>query len=179
MAIAKWISLFALLPALAYAVEPVTPPIAVGSEFAATDTLACGDESNADAKDCLAKLSWAPCKFTVQLEAAQPDHGDYLVRFPSPRPIGDSTNDLVSMEWYPARDAKGAIREARAVVLVHESGRSMTVGRLIARSLNWQGLRTSLVQLPGYGARRAAGSPPSLEQILPMMEQGIADVRRA
>jgi dienelactone hydrolase len=179
MAIAKWISLLALLPALAYAVEPVTPPIAVGSEFAATDTLACGDESNADAKDCLTKLSWAPTKFTVQLQAAQPDHGDYLVRFPSPRPIGDSTNDLVSMEWYPARDAKGAIREARAVVVVHESGRSMTVGRLIARSLNWQGLHTFMVQLPGYGARRSAGSPPSLERILPMMEQGIADVRRA
>jgi dienelactone hydrolase len=83
------------------------------------------------------------------------------------------------MEWFPARDKKGAIRQARAVVVVHESGRSMTVGRLIARSLNWQGLHTFLVQLPGYGPRRAAGSPPSLERVIPMMQQGIADVRRA
>src|SRR4051812_3218315 len=106
MVVLRWISLLALLPALAYAVEPATPPLAIGSEFAATDTLACGDESNAEAKDCLVKLSWPPTKFTVRLEAAQPDHGNYLVRFPSPRPIGDSTNDLVSMEWYPARDTK-------------------------------------------------------------------------
>jgi dienelactone hydrolase len=179
MAILRWVSLLALLPALTSAAEPATPAIAVGSEFSATDTLACCDESGADAKDCLAKLSWVPAKFTVQLEAAQPGHGDYLVRFPSPRPIGDSANDLVSMEWFAAHDAKGAIRQARAIVVVHESGRSMTVGRLIARSLNWQGLHTFLVHLPGYGARRSAAISPSLERILPMMQQGIADVRRA
>jgi hypothetical protein len=179
MAILKWISLLAFLPALTYAADAVTPAITVGSEFPASDTLACCNESGADAKDCLANLSWAPAKFTVRLEASQPGHGDYLVRFPSPRPIGDSTNDLVSMEWFAARDAKGAIRQARAIVVVHESARSMTVGRLIARSLNWQGLHTFLVHLPGYGARRAAGSRPTFDRILPMMQQGIADVRRA
>lgn len=179
MSVLRWITLLALLPAIGYAAESATPPIAVGSKFQAIDTLACGNESSEDAKDCLTKLSWRPGKFTVEIEATQPGHGDYLVRFASPRPIGDSTNDLVSMEWFPARDAKGAIRQARAVVVVHESARSMPVGRLIARSLNWQGLHTFLVHLPGYGARRAAGSPPSYERIIPMMQQGIADVRRA
>src|SRR3954462_5584957 len=144
MYVFRWISLLALLPAVGYATESAAPMIAVGSKFPATDTLACGNESSEDAKDCLAKLSWAPAKFTVEIEATQPGHGEYLVRFPSPRPIGDSTNDLVSMEWFPARDAKGAIRLARSVVVVHESARSMPVGRLIARSLNWQGLHTFL-----------------------------------
>ncbi len=175
----RWIILLALLPAITCGSESATSAIAIGSKFPATDTLACGDEPNADAKACLAKLTWAPAQFTVQLQAAQPDRGDFLVRFPSPRPIGDSTNDLVSMEWFAVRDAKGAIRQARPVVVVHESARSMPVGRLIARSLNWQGLHTFLVHLPGYGARRAAEGRPSYEQILPMMQQGIADVRRA
>ena len=42
-------------------------------------------------------------KFTVHLEAAEPGFGDYLVRFPSARPVGNRANDLVSMEWYAAR----------------------------------------------------------------------------
>jgi dienelactone hydrolase len=179
MVVIKWILPLALLPAITYAGEPAAPAIAVGSKFPAADTLACGDETKEDAKECLAKLSWVPARFTVQLEAAKTDRGDYLVRFPSPRPIGDSTNDLVSMEWFAARNAKGAIRQARAIVIVHESARSMSVGRLMARSLNWQGLHTFLVHLPGYGSRRAAGNPPTFERILPMMQQGIADVRRA
>src|SRR4051812_31180650 len=142
IAVPRWILLLSILPAITHAAEPATPAIAVGSKFSALDTLACGEESSTDAKDCLTELSWAPAKFTVELEAAQPGHGDYLVRFPSPRPIGEATNDLVSMEWFPALDKSGAIRKARAVVVVHESARSMTVGRLIARSLNWQGLHT-------------------------------------
>jgi dienelactone hydrolase len=173
----------ALLPAITQAADSstpaVTPAIAVGSEFQATDTLACGEEPNEDAKDCLAKLSWAPENFIVRLEASTSGHGNYLVRFPSPRPIGDSTNDMVSMEWFPVLDKNGAICTARGVVVVHESARSMTVGRLIARSLNGQGLHTFLIQLPGYGARREAGSRSSYEKVLPMMQQGIADVRRA
>jgi dienelactone hydrolase len=83
------------------------------------------------------------------------------------------------MEWYAARDSKGEIRPARAVVVVHESAHSMPVGRLIARSLSWQGLHAFLVHLPGYGCRRAAHNPSSFDQLLPMMKQGIADVRRA
>jgi dienelactone hydrolase len=83
------------------------------------------------------------------------------------------------MEWYAARDANQVIRTARAVVVVHESAHSMPVGRLIARSLSWQGLHAFLVHLPGYGNRRPEHKPASFVQILPMMKQGIADVRRA
>jgi dienelactone hydrolase len=149
-----------------------------GDQFAAKDTLACGDEAGEDARACLAGLSWPPGEFAVQLEAAEPARGDWLVRFPSARPIGNSTNDLVSMEWYAARDDQGKIRRARAIVVVHESGRRMPVGRLIARGLSGQGLHAFLIHLPGYGARRVEGET-KVNLALPALQQGIADVRRA
>jgi dienelactone hydrolase len=157
--------------AAAIALEP-------GEKFAAKDTLACGDEAGADARQCLANLSWKPAEFAVHLEAAEPGHGDWLVRFPSARPIGNATNDLVSMEWYAARDEQGKIPRARAIVVVHESGRRMPVGRLIARGLSGQGLHAFLIHLPGYGARRVEGQS-DLKLVLPALKQGIADVRRA
>lgn len=177
MTVIRWIFLLSLTPVITFGVDLFA--IDVGSKFSATDTLACGDETKEDAKECLANLSWVPTRFNVCLEAAESGRGDYLVRFPSPRPIGDSKNDLVSMEWFAARDTKGAIRKARAIVVVHESAHSMTVGRLIARNLNSQGLHTFLVHLPGYGARRTIGKPSPPDKILPMMVQGIVDVRRA
>lgn len=173
-----WIVVFWLAPVLALTDESAPAALRVGSEFAAADTLTCGDESNQDAKECLANLSWKPAKFTVHLEAAEPGHGDFLVRFPSARPIGNAANDLVSMEWYAARGADRVIRRARAIVVVHESGSRMTVGRLIARNLSGQGLHAFLVQLPGYGARRVAEFSTA-EHLIPSMQQGIADVRRA
>ena len=174
-----WVVVLCLTSALAFADESVPPVLCVGSKFVATDTLSCGDESNPDAKECLANLSWKPATFTVQLEDAGLGCGDYLVRFPSPRPIGNAKNDLVSMEWFAAHDSKGAICKAKPIVVVHESARSMTVGRLIARSLGQQGFHAFLIHLPGYGARKEGGKPSSYNQILPMMKQGISDARRA
>ena len=165
--------------AIAFADESGTPTLCVGNKFVAMDTLSCDDESNPDAKECLANLSWKPAKFTVQLEDAGAGCGDYLVRFPSPRPIGNAKNDLVSMEWFAAHDSKGAICKAKPIVVVHESARSMTVGRLIARSLGQQGFHAFLIHLPGYGARKEGARPSSYSQILPMMKQGISDARRA
>lgn len=167
-----------LLPALASAKEVANTPLAVGSKFEASDTLACGEESSADAKNCLANLSWKPGKFTVRLEAAEPGCGDFLVRFPSARPIGNETNDLVAMEWFAAHDGDNKIRAARAMVVIHESGSRMTVGRVIARGLSGQGLHAFLVNLPGYGPRRVPEVSKS-ENILAAMQQGIADARRA
>jgi cephalosporin-C deacetylase-like acetyl esterase len=53
----------------------------------------------------------------------------------------------------------------------------MTVGRMLARGFGGQGMHAFLVQLPGYGARRAGET--KLDRALPSMLQGIADVRRA
>src|SRR5688572_11997427 len=120
----KWIFMFWLLPAVALAEDVASTALEVGSEFAAIDTLKCDDETNDDAKACLANLSWPNAKFTVHLQAAQPGSGDYLVRFPSARPMGNERIDLVSMEWFAAHDASKAICRAPAIVVVHESGRS-------------------------------------------------------
>ncbi len=174
----KWMFMFWLLPAVALAEDIATTALEVGSEFVATDTLNCTGETNDDAKACLANLSWANAKFTVHLEAAQPGSGDYLVRFPSARPMGNERIDLVSMEWFAARDASKAICRAPAIVVVHESGRSMTVGRMIARSLGAQGLHAFLINLPGYGPRRVEDLK-TLVRVVPARQQGIAVVRRA
>src|SRR5690348_9933446 len=72
----------------AHAGEQSASPIHVGDKFDAIDTFSCGDESSAEAKEYLATLSWKPSKFTVQIEAADSNDADYLVRFPSARPIG-------------------------------------------------------------------------------------------
>ena len=174
----KRLLVICLAPAIAFGDDTLAPRIELGSKFAAADTLACGDESSDDAKDCLSKLSWPSANFIVQLDAAEPGCGDYLVRFPSPRPIGNKTNDLVSMEWFAAHDADRAITNAAAIVVVHESGSRMTIGRLIARGLHAQGLHAFLLHLPGYGARRSeAGS--GISRTLPSLQQAIADVRRA
>ncbi|MEX0642807.1 MAG: hypothetical protein WD468_08915, partial [Pirellulales bacterium] len=141
MASIRWFLLLWLCPTLAAGKE-APPAIELGRNFAATDTLACGADAQDDANQCLADLSWTPREFTVHLEAAEPGRGDWLVRFPSAKPIGNKTVDLVSMEWYAARDKAGAICQAPAVVVVHESGNRMLVGRLIAQSLNLQGLHT-------------------------------------
>jgi dienelactone hydrolase len=167
-----------LCPTVAKGEETASPMLEKGSTFGAADTLDCGTEANSDAKECLEKLSWPPTRFTVRLESAQPGYGEWLVRFPSARPIGNSTNDLVAMEWYAAKDDRGIIRQAPAIVVVHESGRRMTVGRLIAQSLSLQGLHAFLLHLPGYGARRVEGIVDT-RLALPALQQAISDVRRA
>lgn len=171
------IGLLWLLCASAYA-EKVLQPLQVGSKFAATDTLSCGSESNSDAQQCLESLSWIPSDFTVHCEAAEPGCGEWLVRFPSARPSGNATNDLAAMEWFTARDKGKSIINAPAIVVVHESGNNMIVGRIIARGLSAQGLHAFLLHLPGYGERRTAEAN-DIKQMLPSMKQAIADVRRA
>src|SRR6187551_1093045 len=103
---AKWTVVLWLAPLLAFADEPPSTSIRVGSKFEAADTLSCGDEQSADAKECLANLSWKSERFSVRLDAADDGCGDFLIRFPSARPIGNEANDLVAMEWYAARDSK-------------------------------------------------------------------------
>ncbi len=160
-------------------VSTATPSVpTVGTTFDAGDTLALDGDSTTDGQACLAGLRWVPGKFDVQCETAQEGFGDLLLRFPSAISTGDPINDNVAMEWYVARDAEKRPIRARSVVVVHESGRGMTVGRIFARGLAAQGLHTLMVQLPGYGARRSelTGKP---EMILSSMKQAVADVRRA
>lgn len=149
-----------------------------GATFHGTDSLACDTDSTADAQECLTGLRWKPSSFAVRCEAAQQDRGDLLIRFDSPISTENVVNDKVSMEWYVARNKMRQPMTARAVVIVHESGRGMTVGRIFAKGLNAQGLHTFLIHLPGYGNRRTEAAD-KVEHILTGMKQGIADVRRA
>jgi dienelactone hydrolase len=149
----------------------------VGSKFEAKDTLNCAPESNEDSAACIAGLRWDRSPFLVELRAAQPGCGDYLVRFPSPRPIGNVANDLVAMEWFAARDGDD-IRMARPIIVVHESARNMTVGRLIARGISGMGLHSFLIHLPGYGERKDQ-APLTADRIVPSLKEAVADVRRA
>lgn len=149
-----------------------------GATFPAIDTLQCDVDSSEDSQECLAGLRWTPSKFEVRCEAAETDRGDLLIRFDSPINTENPDNDNVSMEWYVARDEMRRPTSARAVVIVHESGRGMTVGRIFARGLNAQGLHTFLIHLPGYGNRQSR-TTRGTEFILSGMKQAIADVRRA
>ena len=149
-----------------------------GSSFAARDTLDCGTEPIADASACLDGLRWTCEPFTVRCQPAASGFGDWLVRFPTPFPSGDATNDLVAMEWYIARDEKGEPMRAPAVVIIHESGRDMVAGRIFARGLRYHGFHTFLIHLPGYGARTSAFTG-DVKRMLPGLRQAIADVRRA
>ena len=114
----------------------------------------------------------------MQCELPQQPYGDVLVRFPSPVDTGDAVNDRVAMEWYVARDGQRAAK-ARAIVVVHESGRAMPVGRLIARGMRLQGLHAFLVQLPHYGVRRKEGEDTKPADLVATTRQAVADVRRA
>ena len=147
--------------------------------FSARDSLAVGEEPDADARACLAALAWTPQAFTVRLEDSLTKRGDALVRFPSPFDSGDAINDRVAMEWYQPRDDQGQPLRARAVVVVHESGSGMNVGRLFARGLQRQGLHAFLIHLPFYGERRVGKRRPSAANLVTVIRQAVADVRRA
>jgi dienelactone hydrolase len=149
----------------------------VGDKFKAADSLDCPPDSNIDAAACIAGLTWTPKPFTVEVQPSQPGGGDFLVRFPSPRPIGSPINDRVAMEWFATRDGE-ELRTAPSIVVVHESARNMTIGRLIARGLSGQGLHAFLIHLPNYGARHEA-TPLTADRVSPSLKQAIADVRRA
>ena len=154
-------------------------PVHADIQFTANDTLNPQEELKPDAKRCLDGLTWEPTNFSVRIEAAQENCGDWLVRFPSAKPSGNQTNDNVAMEWYQARDDDRHPINAPAAVIVHESGSGMTVGRIVAKSLRSKGIHTFMIQLPYYGVRRGPDGRPSGSNLVDALRQGIADVRRA
>lgn len=147
--------------------------------FDARDTLAPQADDSVDAKACIDHLTWKPGDFKVTLEPATDSEMDGFVRFPSPKPNGVAQNDLVALEWYAAKDDQGRMIDAPAVVVVHESGSGMEVGRLFAKAFHARNLHAFMIQLPFYGLRRPAGFRPDGRHVESTMIQGIADVRRA
>lgn len=181
---AAWVLMlasFLLSARVALAADPVeTPklPVDVGTEFKAKDSLNIGEETSADAKNCLDGLTWPLSDFNVRCDVSN-GHGDMLVRFPSPIVSGDVLNDLVAMEWHVARDKDKQPIKAPAVVVVHESGSNMAVGRVFAQGLQMRGFHTFMIQLPFYGERRQGRKRPENADLFTAIRQAVADVRRA
>lgn len=147
--------------------------------FAAKDTLLCDRDENEDTRRCIDGLAWAPAPFEVRCEDALPHFGDALVSFPSPIASGDPTNDRVTIEWYLARNKENEPIEAPAVVVVHESGSRMPIGRVFARGFQSADVHAFLIHLPYYGSRRTGKERPSADAAFKAMRQAVADVRRA
>ena len=164
---------------IAFAEDGTAQSLFAEQTISTKDSLNCGIDANGDAQACLAGLSWTAGPFDVRIEPAKPDRGDALIRFPSPVETGNQQNDLVSMEWYSARDDADRPTAAPAVVVVHESGRGMTVGRLFAQGFQQRGLHAFLLHLPHYGERRGEGQPRETDNIIASIRQAVADVRRA
>ncbi|MBN1854602.1 MAG: prolyl oligopeptidase family serine peptidase [Pirellulales bacterium] len=175
---AKWGIIMCLGCVVAYPARAGEFPIVAGSTYTAQDTLSCGEEPSEDAQQCLAALRWVPSQFTVRCDKPEEGCGNFLVRYPSPIDTRDPANDLVAMEWYVARDTEKNILRAPAIVIVHESGRNMTVGRMIARGLAGLKMHTFLIQLPGYGVRKTDAAR-DVANTFEILKQGVADVRRA
>jgi hypothetical protein len=173
------LDLMQLLGKLPANTSATTADVSIGNVIRAVDTLAVDVDSNADAQACLTGLRWTPTEFDVHIEAAMPDHGDAMIRFASPRPSGNAQNDLVAVEWYQARnDKSSSVTEKPAVVVIHESGKGMHVGRLIASQLRNCGIHAFMVQLPYYGVRRPPEGKAKGSDLINAIQQAVADVRR-
>ncbi len=145
----------------------------------AHDTLGATTDSKPDAQDCLDGLAWRPTPFSVSWEPDPDAANRRIVSFPSPVPSGDATNDRVTMVWYPAFPSQVQHDRAPAVLVVHESGRAMPVGRLFARAFQAEGMHAFLIHLPYYGLRRGGEERPEPDNLVTVIRQAIADVRRA
>jgi len=155
--------------------------LVVGHSFQAHDSLAIAieSESSEDARDCLDGLQWPATDFSVDCEPAKAWRYESLVRFPSAIDTGDVVNDRVALEWHMARSPTGDIVTAPAVLVIHESGSKMPVGKTLAMLLSKHGLHSFMIHLPGYGERRSAARPKGAASLIRMTRQSIIDVRRA
>ena len=155
------------------------PEFPIGGSFESRDTLAKPRDSKADAVECLRNLQWLNAEFTVRISNAEETDADAIVRFPSSRPGPHETANDVVLEWFAAKDESGTPITAPGVVVVHESGRAMTVGRLIARRLRLRRVHTFMIQLPYYGLRKPKGVSIDKLSFADVMKQGIGDIRRS
>ena len=147
--------------------------------YEARDTLARLTDPESDAQACLDGLTWSPGPFSVTCQVDQPSMRRAIVSFPSPVPSGDATNDRVTMEWHQPFLEGAEQSETPAVLVVHESGRAMPVGRMFARAFQAEGLHAFLIHLPYYGLRRGENDRPEPDNLVTVIRQAIADVRRA
>ena len=133
------------------------------------------NDNDERAKKSLGELLWKPQPFDVSIENIDEET---FVRFPSAIETGNEKNDQVALQWYKATGSKAKESASLpAVIVVHESGRGMTVGKLIAKGIANQGIHAFMIHLPHYGVRRSPQTDG--EDVARALKQSIADVRRA
>ncbi len=175
----SWISSIGLLVSIA-AVDVAAGAEANGTQtYDGQDSLTVLSDDSSDAQECLDGLSWKFGRFSVTSSAVEKQAFQRYVSFPSPVPSGNAVNDTVWMQWHMARDAEGRPIHAPAIVVVHESGSRMTVGRMFAHSLRTKGIHTFMIQLPNYGKRREGNRKLDGANLVTTIRQAVADVRRA
>jgi dienelactone hydrolase len=144
----------------------------------ARDTIAPAAAVSDAERQALEKLAWKPGEFAVSLVPVKDVDHQAVIRFPSALETGDATNDKVALWWY--RAANVADGEKRpALVVVHESGSAMPVGKMFAKGFAARGVHAFLIHLPYYGLRREKRRELDEKRVLIAIRQGIADVRRA
>jgi dienelactone hydrolase len=146
--------------------------------FPARDTLSPAAAQTDDERKALAGLTWKPGEFAVTMSGVEGQDYQALLRFPSPLETGDAVNDRVAMLWYRPADVKDG-EQRPAVVVVHESGSSMPVGKMFAKAFAARGVHAFMIQLPYYGLRKENRKDLTEQRILIAVRQAIADVRRA
>ncbi len=133
------------------------------------------------------RVAWAPQPFSVTVGEPGALPGNTTpVAFPSPRPSGQRFRDVVAVEWFPAQPppdaaiADGAHDTTRpAVVLVHTLHPAMPLARALAGTVARGNVHAFVIQLPGYGQRRARHDRWAGIEAIVHAAQGVADVRRA
>lgn len=166
-------------------------PVVFGKTFEARDTLDVKVElnysgvrdsesaaTNPKTASAAEELGWKPETFEVRCERPDEWRYDALLRFPSAEIKTPSKYDPVAVEWHMARDEEGEIVDAPALIIVHESGSGMAVGKTFAMLLSRAGLHTFMVQLPGYGLRRNPEQRSQASDSVTKMRQAVRDVRR-
>lgn len=163
------------LPGFVFAAEPVV------QRAPARDSFAEWKDTNPDCQTMLDTIVWKPAAFDVTWTECEGREYERLVRFPSPWESGNAVNDLVALAWYRPEEAKrdGGASKRPAVVVIHESGSAMPVGKAVAEGFRARGLNAFLIHLPRYGERREPGFRRDPAEMLKMMRQGVSDVRRA
>jgi len=152
-----------------FAAEPVL--------LSARDTLAPPPATVESERRVLQELTWKPTEFPVTLQEVEGEEYQAVLRFPSPLETGDPVNDRVAVLWYRSTKPQGEGGRS-AVVVVHESGSAMPVGKMFARGFAARGVDAFLVQLPYYGLRKTNQQQLTERKVLVAIRQGIADVRR-
>ncbi|GAB4192553.1 MAG: hypothetical protein Kow00105_06620 [Phycisphaeraceae bacterium] len=147
--------------------------------FNARDADRTWSDDRTETEVLLESLSWRSAGFEVVCLATPDQPYDALVRFPSPKPSGRGVLDTVALQWYAARDRDGRAIEAPAVLLIHSLHPRMVVARQIAGYFKAKGIHAFVLELPGYGSRRAAPEQHPGVTALEHGAQAVADSLRA